>query len=96
MARSARMPTLAKMDENHEVVRPHGCLVVSATKMCALRAAVVAAANIMIEDADDDTFAPKVAQIIIVLSTPSEARSFRYRSILNITVEDRTYENVRV
>ncbi|KAH6933837.1 hypothetical protein HPB50_018592 [Hyalomma asiaticum] len=60
--------------------------------MSALRAAIIAAANIKIEDAEDDTFAPNVAQNIIVLSTPNEARSFRYGSIRNITVEERTYE----
>lgn len=92
MAKSARMPTLAKKDEHRVVVRPRGGLVVSATKMSALRAAIIAAANIKIEDAEDDTFAPNVAQNIIVLSTPNEARSFRYGSIRNITVEERTYE----
>ncbi|KAH6923032.1 hypothetical protein HPB50_020756 [Hyalomma asiaticum] len=92
MAKSARMPTFAKKDEHRVVVRPRGGLVVSATKMSALRAAIIAAANIKIEDAEDDTFAPNVAQNIIVLSTPNEARSFRYGSIRNITVEERTYE----
>ncbi|KAH6947755.1 hypothetical protein HPB50_021131 [Hyalomma asiaticum] len=92
MAKSARMPTFAKKDEHRVVVRLRGGLVVSATKMSALRAAIIAAANIKIEDAEDDTFAPNVAQNIIVLSTPNEARSFRYGSIRNITVEERTYE----
>lgn len=92
MAKSARMPTFAKKDEHRVVVRPRGGLVVSATKMSVLRAAIIAAANIKIEEAEDDSFAPNVAQNIIVLSTPSEARSFRYGSIRNITVEECTYE----
>ncbi|KAH7963722.1 hypothetical protein HPB52_022460 [Rhipicephalus sanguineus] len=92
MAKSARMPTLAKKDEHRVIVRPRGGLVVSATKMSALRAAIIAAANIKIEDAEQDTFAPNVAQNIIVLTTPDEARSFRNGSIRNITVEERTFE----
>ncbi|KAH7946243.1 hypothetical protein HPB49_021883 [Dermacentor silvarum] len=92
MAKSARMPTFAKKDEHRVVVRPRGGLVVSATKMSVLRAAIITAANIKIEEAEDDSFAPNAAQNIIVLSTPSEARSFRYGSIRSITVEERTYE----
>ncbi|KAH7933111.1 hypothetical protein HPB49_008339 [Dermacentor silvarum] len=91
-AKSARMPTFAKKDEHRVVVRPRGGLVVSATKMSVLRAAIITAANIKIEEAEDDSFAPNAAQNIIVLSTPSEARSFRYGSIRSITVEERTYE----
>ncbi|KAH8039804.1 hypothetical protein HPB51_008806 [Rhipicephalus microplus] len=60
--------------------------------MTTLRTAIITAANIKIEEAEDDSFAPNAAQNIIVLSTPSEARSFRYGSIRNITVEERTYE----
>ncbi|KAL3220434.1 hypothetical protein MRX96_050378 [Rhipicephalus microplus] len=81
MAKSARMPTFAKKDEHRVVVRPRGGLVVSATKMSTLRAAIITAANIKIEEAEDDSFAPNAAQNTIVLSTPSEARSFRYGSI---------------
>ncbi|KAH7959096.1 hypothetical protein HPB49_008244 [Dermacentor silvarum] len=92
MAKSARMPTFAKKDEHRVVVRPQGGNVVSATKMSVLRAAIITAANIKIEEAEDDSFAPNAAQNIIVLSTPSEARSFRYGSIRSITVEERTYE----
>ncbi|KAL3219977.1 hypothetical protein MRX96_005724 [Rhipicephalus microplus] len=92
IAKSARMPTFAKKDEHRVVVRPRGELVVSATKMTPLRTAIITAANIKIEEAEDDSFAPNAAQNIIVLSTPSEARSFRYGSIRNITVEERTYE----
>lgn len=92
MAKSAHMPTFAKKDEHRVVVRPRGGLVVSATKMSVLRAAIITAANIKIEEAEDDSFAPNAAQNIIVLSTPSEARSFRYGSIRSITVEERTYE----
>ncbi|KAH8022771.1 hypothetical protein HPB51_005069 [Rhipicephalus microplus] len=91
MAKSARMPTFAKKDE-HRVVRPRGGLVVSATRMTTLRTAIITAANIKIEEAEGDLFAANAAQNIIVLSTPSEARSFRYGSIRNITVEERTYE----
>ncbi|KAH7938678.1 hypothetical protein HPB51_028804 [Rhipicephalus microplus] len=92
MAKSARMPTFAKKDEHRVVVRPRGGLVVSATKMTTLRTAIITVANIKIEEAEDDSFAPNAAQNIIVLSTPSEARSFCYGLIRNITVEDRTYE----
>ncbi|KAH7964030.1 hypothetical protein HPB51_027730 [Rhipicephalus microplus] len=92
MAKSAHMPTFAKKDEHRVVVRPREGLVVSATKMSMLRKAIITAANIKIEEAEDDSFAPNAAQNIIVLSTPSEARSFRYGSIHNITVEERTYE----
>ncbi|KAL3200816.1 hypothetical protein MRX96_013086 [Rhipicephalus microplus] len=81
MAKSARMPTFAKKDEHRVVIRPRGGLVVSATKMTTLRTAIITAANIKIEEAEDDSFAPNAAQNIIVLSTPSEARSFRYGSI---------------
>ncbi|KAH8034814.1 hypothetical protein HPB51_003045 [Rhipicephalus microplus] len=90
MAKSARMPTFAKKDEHRVVVRPRGGLVVSAIKMTTLRTAIITAANIKIEEAEDDSFAPNAAQNIIVLSTPSEARSFRYGLIRNITVEERT------
>ncbi|KAH8019034.1 hypothetical protein HPB51_016134 [Rhipicephalus microplus] len=92
MAKSARMPTFAKKDEHRVVVRPRGGLVVSATKMSTLRTAIITAANIKIEEAEDDSFAPNAAQNITVLSTPSEARSFRYGSIRNVTVEECTYE----
>ncbi|KAH8029138.1 hypothetical protein HPB51_022954 [Rhipicephalus microplus] len=92
MAKSTHMPTFAKKDEHSVVVRPRGGLVVSATKMTTLHIAIITAANIKIEETEDDSFAPNAAQNIIVLSTPSEARSFRYGSIRNITVEERTYE----
>ncbi|KAH8041139.1 hypothetical protein HPB51_013799 [Rhipicephalus microplus] len=92
IAKSARMPTFAEKDEHRVVVRPRGGLVVSATKMTTLRTAVITAANIKIEEAEDDSFAPNAAQNITVLSSPSEARSFRYGSIRNIMVEERTYE----
>lgn len=61
MAKSARMPTFAKKDEHRVVVRPRGGLVVSATKMSVLRAAIITAANIKIEEAEDDSFAPNAA-----------------------------------
>ncbi|KAH8018469.1 hypothetical protein HPB51_007475 [Rhipicephalus microplus] len=92
MAKSARMPTFAKKDEHRVVVRPGGRLVVSATKMSTLHAAIITAANNKIEGAEDDSFALNAAQNIIVLSIPSEARSFRYGPIRNITVEELTYE----
>ncbi|KAH8027845.1 hypothetical protein HPB51_010491 [Rhipicephalus microplus] len=78
----------------HSKGRSHSrlCFQKSATKMTTLRTAIITAANIKIEEAEDDSFAPNAAQNIIVLSTPSEARSFRYGSIRNITVEERTYE----
>ncbi|KAH8008678.1 hypothetical protein HPB51_000708 [Rhipicephalus microplus] len=60
--------------------------------MTTLRTAIITAANIKIEEAEDDSFAPNAAQNIIVLSIPSEARPFSYGSIRNITVEERTYE----
>lgn len=92
MEKSARMPAFAKKDEHRVVIRPRGGLVVNSTKMSALREAIIAAAKISREEAQDDSFAPNATQNIIVLSTPSEARSFRYGSIRNIVIEDRTYE----
>ncbi|KAH8026778.1 hypothetical protein HPB51_024327 [Rhipicephalus microplus] len=77
MAKSARMPTFTKKGEHRVVVRPRGALVVSATKMSTLRAAIITAANIKIEEADDDSFALNAAQNIIVrvLDGPGRPRT---------------------
>lgn len=92
MAKSARMPNFAGKDEHRVVFRPRGGLVVSTTAMTALRGAILAAANITYQEAEEDSIALNAAQNIIVLSTPSEKRSFQYGSIRRLTIGECSYE----
>lgn len=92
MARAARMPTFARKDEHRVVIRPRGGLAVNNVRVSVLRDAITAAARITRKEALDDSFAPNAAQNIVVLSTPSEERSFRYGSIKNITIGEQTFE----
>lgn len=92
MAKAARMPIFAKRSEHRVVIRPRGGLAMNNVKLSELRAAVAKAAGLTMEEVQDDSIAPNFAQNIAVLSTPSEERSFRYGSIRNIVLGDRTYE----
>lgn len=92
MSREARMPLFGGKDDHRVVIRPRGGLVVNDVNPSLLRRAIIAAARVNAEESISDKIATNAAQNIIVLSTPSEARSFRYGAIRHIMLGDSTYE----
>ncbi|KAH9383506.1 hypothetical protein HPB48_025059 [Haemaphysalis longicornis] len=92
MAKNARMPSFACKDEFRVVIRPRGGLVVASTTMTILRGAIITAAKVAREEAEEDSIAPNVAQNIVVLSTPCESRANKYGMIRVLTIGAASYE----
>lgn len=92
MARDARMPQFGGKDDHRVVIRPRGGFVAKNADPMLLRKAIIAAAKVGAEEAAADKIAVNVAQNVLVVSTPSESRSFRYGALRYLTVGDCTYE----
>ncbi|KAH9379966.1 hypothetical protein HPB48_013224 [Haemaphysalis longicornis] len=92
MTKNARMPSFACKDEFQVVMRPRGGLVVASTTMTILRGAIITAANVAREEAEEDSIAPNVAQNIVVLSTPCESRANKYGMIRMLTIGEASCE----
>ncbi|KAH8029753.1 hypothetical protein HPB51_003705 [Rhipicephalus microplus] len=74
------------------VVRPRGGLLVGKVMMPELVRAVASAAKVNSEEIQRDTVCPNLAQNIIVISTPEQARVSQYASVRALGIGGQAYE----
>lgn len=90
--KAARMPRDTARDEFKIVIRPRGGLIVGKTKPTDLMRAIARAAGMEPQAFTEDTACPNVAQNIVVVSTPNDARAQRYSTIRSITLGTQVFE----
>lgn len=92
ISKAARMPRTLPREDIKVVIRPRGGLNVGRTEVSKLMAAIFAATGTTLQESREDTICTNVAQNIIVVSTPQEARADKYARISLLKIGDREYE----
>lgn len=93
ITKAARMPHTLPREDNKIVLRPRGGLNIARTEASTLMSAIFAAADISLHESKEDTICTNVAQNILVVSTPDEARAKRYyASARHLCIGGREYE----
>ncbi|CAN8016759.1 unnamed protein product, partial [Ixodes persulcatus] len=90
-AMASRMPDLPT-DDYRVVVRPRGGFNVSDYKTDRIYCCLRSAAGIGREAAEEDSICLNVKQNVVVLSTPSEDRAYKYGAISKLRIGEREYE----
>ncbi|KAG0412359.1 hypothetical protein HPB47_010499, partial [Ixodes persulcatus] len=91
IAIASRMPDLPT-DDYRVVVRPRGGFNVSDYKTDRINCCLRSAAGIGREAAEEDSICLNVKQNVVVLSTPSENRAYKYGAIRKLRIGEREYE----
>ncbi|KAM7300848.1 hypothetical protein ISCGN_016433 [Ixodes scapularis] len=91
IAMVSRMPDLPT-DDYRVVVRPRGGFNVSDHKTDHIYCCLRSAAKIGREAAEEDSICLNVRQNVVVLSTPSEDRAYKYGAITKLRIREREYE----
>ncbi|KAM7294301.1 hypothetical protein ISCGN_023809 [Ixodes scapularis] len=91
IAMASRMPDLPA-DDYRVVVRPRGGFNVSDHKTDRIYCCLRSAAEIGREAAEEDSICLNVRQNVVVLSTPSEDRAYKYGAITKLRIGEREYE----
>ncbi|KAM7303866.1 hypothetical protein ISCGN_013783 [Ixodes scapularis] len=91
IAMASRMPDLPT-DDYRVVVRPRGGFNVSDHKTDRIYCCLRNAAEIGREAAEEDSICLNVRQNVVVLSTPSEDRAYKYGAITKLRIGEREYE----
>lgn len=91
IAMASRMPDLPT-DDYRVVVRPRGGFNVSDYKTDRIYCCLRSAAGIGREATEEDSICLNVKQNVVVLSTPSEDRAYKYGAISKLRIGEREYE----
>ncbi|EEC06276.1 hypothetical protein IscW_ISCW003520 [Ixodes scapularis] len=91
IAIASRMPDLPT-DDYRVVVRPRGDFNVSDHKTDRIYCCLRSAAEIGREAAEEGSICLNVRQNVVVLSTPSEDRAYKYGAITKLRIREREYE----
>ncbi|CAN8017723.1 unnamed protein product, partial [Ixodes persulcatus] len=91
IAMASLMPDLPT-DDYRVVVRPRGGFNVSDYKTDRIYCCLRSAAGIGREAAEEDSICLNVKQNVVVLSTPSEDRAYKYGAISKLRIGEREYE----
>ncbi|CAN7987154.1 unnamed protein product, partial [Ixodes hexagonus] len=91
IAKASRMQDLPT-DDYKVVVRPRGGFNVSDYKTDRIYCCLRSAAGIGREAAQEDSICLNVTQNVVVLSTPSEARAYKYGAISKLCIGEREFE----
>ncbi|CAN8015831.1 unnamed protein product [Ixodes persulcatus] len=91
IAMASRMPGLPT-DDYRVVVRPRGGFNLSDYKTDRIYCCLRSAAGIGREAAEEDSICLNVKQNVVVLSTPSEDRAYKYGAISKLRIGEREYE----
>ncbi|KAH6924350.1 hypothetical protein HPB50_016147 [Hyalomma asiaticum] len=89
--RAGRMPRLPK-EHDKVIIRPQGGLNVTHTPAPLLISAILAAAGLKKEDANEDILSPNRQQNIIVASSPSPVHTQRYKQIKQRIINNKSYD----
>ncbi|KAH6920440.1 hypothetical protein HPB50_028573 [Hyalomma asiaticum] len=89
--RAGRMPRLPK-EHDKVIIRPQGGLNIAHTPAPLLISAILAAAGLKKEDANEDILSPNTQQNIIVASSPSPVHTQRYKQIKPLIINNKSYD----
>ncbi|KAH9372822.1 hypothetical protein HPB48_017634 [Haemaphysalis longicornis] len=90
--RAARMPRILPKEDTQIAMRPRGGLNLGRLEANIVMSAVLTAAGTPKECAREDTICTNIAQNIIVVSTPNEARAVKYTQIRHLYIGATHYE----